>query len=278
MLSFFPLTVKKCNNSSMSLATQTPVAVNPVSVEGLSWVEVENGVFQRCMFGGEASASFNQNVADGHTEISAYLRLQTTLPNKKLIQRIRNAWLYTRIHNPEISIEMSTEAVVPQIFTYRIPQTQAEIDAWMEETLVFETERNIETMLDNIVNRKLTTQGKRSMMIVVLNGDATHGEPVDHDYIWNVSHAAGDVYSFTTYLNCFSDALVRVPDDHDLNILTSSDKATTLRRLPCAMLPSYLAKYQPSPVEVEAAVKVAEAQMALLAAKVNLHTQRGRSG
>ena len=258
----------------MSLATQQPVVPSPVSTDGLDWMEVEDGVFQRSMFGGEASASFNQNVADGHTEICAWVRAQTTLPNTKLVQRIRNAWLHTRITNPEISIEMTTDAVVPQLFTYRIPRSQAEIDEWMNETLVIQKDRNIDDVLDELVNRKMTTRGKRSIMVVVLQGDAASGKPVEHDYIWNVSHAAGDVFSFLTYMNKFFDAIVRVPEDFELDILSMwPDKATTLRRLPCAMLPSYLAKYNPSPAEVEGAVEASKAQLALLSDKVRLLTR-----
>ncbi|PWN18540.1 hypothetical protein BCV69DRAFT_285162 [Microstroma glucosiphilum] len=257
-------------------------------LEGPLWRESKPGssIFTRLCHGQEASASFNQNVCDGHTELSMCLTFRYDGSGEDLVLRSKEAWRQIRRWHPESGIELSTGTEEEQTMTFvdfasRGTEGAIEEDQWLKETWeVIEAgnDPRIATWIDVATltyRRKLPTAGKRSKMYLVLaprqpSKPASPTDTVDdldvqdHCFIWNVSHAVTDGFSFNNFFNTFLE-------------LVAGDKATSnavntvaiAERLPGTVLSAYVMKYQPKEADRRLSNEAAAEQTRLYQARMH---------
>lgn len=248
---------------SFSSVTQQPLDPE-LQIDPTAWQEIVPQVFQRPCIAQEQSCSFNQNIADGHTELTCSVTFKTDIPVQKVVQKARNAWLTCKHLTPVSSIELSTDLAIPQLMTYHVFTKQQQVDEWMRETFVEVHNPNFEEVWDMTYNRRLTTRGKQSMMYIITGDNGVHCAT------WNLSHVLGDAYSIIAWLNVFLKALVKCPDDQDIDIVSAPvDTAELLRRLPASQVPAYERKYNPGEHDRALALAEAKQQMALYGLRVS---------
>lgn len=236
---------------------EVPAAPNLTSKS--DWIEVSPHVYQRPCVGQEHSASFNQNVADGHTELTIALNFSTSMSAEELVKRARAAWTSCRTLHPEIAVELSTDLSIPQLMTYRILPDGAAMQAWMDETFVVVEDRAFDDVQAMTYNRRLTTRGKQSMMYLVLDSrSGKAAESHDHCIIWNVSHAVTDAYSIVQFINTFLDETVK-----GAQAIDGAALAEIAQHLPISPLVPYQALYRPTESDKQRSLDEARAQLTL---------------
>lgn len=238
-----------------------------VTHDGMRWSEVEKDVYERPCTGQEHSASFNQNVADGHTELSLLTCFSTSIPADQLAECFRLAWIASRINHPEIAIELSTDRRTPQMMTYRILRSDDELERWLASTLVIcSPTADRENILSMTYDRRLPTRGKQSMMYFVPSARDTPNDP--HCFIWNVSHAICDAFSIVSFINSFMHELVLAVPGKPARL--SDQPEFALQRLPASLVHTYLEKFRPSIEDTEESIAIAREQAKLYSQKVSV--------
>lgn len=255
---------------------------------GLLWKESPPGssIFTRLCHGQEASASFNQNVCDGHTELSMCLTFHYDGSVQNLTSSAKRAWRKIRRHHPECGIELSTGMELEQTMTFvdfagRGTQGKAEEDEWLGETWeVIQAGAcpDVATWKDAAkmtYRRKLPTRGKRSKMYLILAPterlalptatDAYEDEldPDAHCFIWNVSHAITDGFSFNVFFNTYLELVAGDETVHDI-----VDTAPLVERLPGTVLSAYARAYRPTKADLILSNQAAAEQVRLYEARV----------
>lgn len=267
---------------NFNMATQAH-QINPYE-----WHQSEPGVWKRTCLGFEASASFNENIADGHTELSLTTSFRVHQPSSsriagseleldELVARARHAWIQTRYLRPEVAVQMDrhTDPSVPQRLKYKVLRDEASLRQWVSETFVVlrlgePGAKSVDQVCAYTYNRPLPTEGKQSMLYLVLPrlGDEADGSA---HLIWNVSHAVTDGGSIVDFYNvllqCMVDATPSAP--YDSIYMPSSFELNVLPRLPRSVVAAYRQQYNPKPEETHKAHQAAEANMRLIADKID---------
>lgn len=239
---------------------------------GGQWTQIKANVFQRPCIGQEHSASYHQNIADGHTELSEALTFSMNCSPDEVIQRAQKAWYRSRFLHPESAVELSTDFAIPQMMTYRLllEDDKAEVEAWMQDTFVVVDDRNYQDVHYMTYNRRLPTRGKASMMYLVLdNRPDIQDEDKVHAIIWNVSHAVTDAFSIAAFLNSYCDELV---DNSSIQGFLQSKKAdigSIVKHLPISPLVTYEERYNPKEAERKEALIQAKNQVELYTTKLS---------
>ncbi|KAJ1026987.1 hypothetical protein NDA16_002280 [Ustilago loliicola] len=257
-------------------------------IDPYEWQQTERGVWKRQCIGHEASATFNENIAYGHTELSMTASFKIHHPTSSriagselelddLVARVRDAWIRTRYLRPELAVEMDRHAdpTIPQTFSYRVLRDEASIRAWVEQTFVVTRlgepgASSFEEVCAHTYNRPLATQGKQSMLYLVLPRLGDETDRTAH-LIWNVSHAVTDggsiVEFFNVLLQCAIDATpsapynsIYTPTSYDLDVYP---------RLPRSVVTAYRKQFQPKPTDVEQAHLAAQSNMRLISDKIS---------
>lgn len=229
------------------------------------WHQIEEGIYQRPCVGQEHSASFNQNVADGHTELSLAITFDTNIEESKIVERARNAWIASRFLHPEIATELSVDDSMPQLMTYRLMTSQDDINEWLQSTFVAVIPgSDWNEVIAMTYNRRLTTKGKQSMMYVVLSP----APGVPHCFIWNVSHAITDAYSIVSFLNDYMMEVLLAPDNSRAPARYLDTPQVSLQRLPASVIHQYNQQFQSSEAEKSQSIANARAQVSLYTEKV----------
>ncbi|SAM82155.1 Acyltransferase invovled in MEL production [Ustilago bromivora] len=267
-------------NANMSIQQTT-------QIDPYEWQQVERGVWRRNCIGHEASATFNENIAYGHTELSMAVSFRmhhprssriagTELELDEAVARIREGWVRTRYLRPELAVEMDRHAdpCVPQTFTYRVLRDEASIRAWVEQTFVVTRlgmpgASSFEEVCAHTCNRPLATQGKQSMLYLVL---PRLGDKRDRTarLIWNVSHAVTDggsiVEFFNVLLQCAIDATPAAP--HNSIYTPTAWELDVYPRLPRSVVTAYRTQFEPKPSDVEQAHAAAQSNMRLVSDRI----------
>lgn len=263
------------------------MATQPQQIDPFEWHQVQADVWKRTCIGHEASASFNENIAHGHTELSLLTSFRVHQPSSsaikgseveldELVARARQAWIQARYLRPEAAVEMDrhTDPTVPQTMTYRVLRDEKSIQQWVDETFVVKRlgEAGVETAAELCAytyNRPLATKGKQSMLYLVLPrvGDQDRKAHA----IWNVSHAVTDggsvVDFFNVLLQCMIDATPSAP--YDAIYTPSTFEINVLPRLPRSVVTAYRQQYKPKPEDVAKASQASEANMRLISDKMD---------
>lgn len=240
--------------------------------EETSWQEVSADVYRRPLVASEMSASFNQNIADGHTELCTCITFTTRLTNAQIEHRARQAWRKIRLDNPSVGVELSTHLALPQFMTYRILRDAEDIASWEQQTFHVLRGVPLADVARTLYRRRIPTMGKQTMLYLGL-GDDSHGgtRETTHFYAWNTSHVTVDIFSSAYFTDRFLQLLVEADDDVHFDLAANAPlKHELLRRLPRSIVKEYEEKYSPTPAEREAAVSAAKANMALYAGKVGV--------
>jgi len=244
-----------------------PVAPNLTSKS--DWTQVEPLVYQRPCIGQEHSASFNQNVADGHTELSLGVNFSVNLTPQEVIEKSKKAWTNCRLLHPEIAVELSTDFSIPQMMTYRILTDDEKAQEWVDETFVLVEDRNYEEVLEMTYNRRLLTKGKQSMMYLVMDTRSLLADELrNHCIVWNVSHAVTDAFSIIEFLNSFLKEIAKGSSD-DILHGEDANPLSVVKHLPISPLVSYEKMYKPSAKEKEDSLRQAKEQLALYKDKLS---------
>lgn len=263
------------------------------------WHEVKPDVWTRTCLGHEGPTSFNQNVADGHTELSAFATfrlhrkaiLDPSTEELDIVDRVKEAWIKVRCARPETAVELTThtEPNTPQALTYRVLRNEQEIGTWVDQTLkVIRLGENgfhsVQEICRMTYNRKLPTSGKQSMLYLVLPSASSNSlqkesgtSNIDIHIIWNVSHAVVDGFSITQFFNSLFQFIVDAPA---ANTSTSSSRIyvpsktelDVLPRLPRSSVVAYERRYKPLQQERDAALRDAYQNMSLIQEKVGILT------
>ena len=230
------------------------------------WTQTTPGVYERICIGQEHSASYNQNMMDGHTELSIYMQFHSSIHHSQLVQRGRNAWLLNRLYHPEIALELSTDLRVPQTMIFRAFQTNQDAQQWLDETLVVLYDRDLDQVNQMTYNRRLPTRGKQAMFYLLID---TTGKK-QHSVIYNVSHAVVDVYSIVALLRNMLTQMVTCKETNDLDVTSLAyDQKEAIRRLPVSPIVSYEEKYKPTRADREKSLSEARAQIELMQTKMS---------
>ncbi|GIZ99649.1 acyl transferase, MAC1 [Ustilago shanxiensis] len=257
-------------------------------VDPFEWQQVERGVWKRQCIGHEASATFNENIAYGHTELSMTASFKihpptssriagTELELDELVARVRDAWVRTRYLRPELAVEMDRHAdpSIPQTFTYRVLRDEASIRAWVEQTFVVTRlgepgASSFEEICAYTYNRPLATQGKQSMLYLILPRLGDNTDRTAH-LIWNVSHAVTDGGSiaelFNVLFQCAIDATPAAP--YNSIYIPTAYELEVYPRLPRSVVTAYRKQFQPSSTDVERAHAAAQSNMRLISDKIS---------
>lgn len=253
------------------------------SMEPYEWRQSAPDVWTRACIGHEASATFNENIAHGHTELSMTVDFRMHYPSSSrlagselelddVVARLRDAWVRTRYLRPELGVEMDTHAdpTNPQTFTYRVLRDEQSLRHWVQETFVVVRlsepgASSKEEVCAHTYNRVLPTRGKQSMLYVVL---PRLGDETDRSVhlIWNVAHAVTDGGSIVDFYNvllqCVIDAnpgsssdTIYLPNAHELDVLP---------RLPHSVVTAYHKQFQPKLEDIKQAAESAAANMRLI--------------
>jgi hypothetical protein len=271
-------------------------AAHTARLERLLWREKLPGshIFTRPCHGQEASASFNQNVCDGHTELSMCLTFRYDGDDEDLISRSMEAWRQVRRWHPESGIELSTGAEEEQTMTFVDYACRGAGGAIEEAQWLKETWEVIRAGIDPCVatwkdvaqmtyRRKLPTAGKRSKMYLVvaptqISGSASLADSIDdldsgaHCFIWNVSHAVTDGFSFNVFFNTFLELVAGNKVTADL-----VNTVAVVQRLPGTVLSAYAKRYQPTEADWTLSNEAAAEQTRLYQARVGTPAEKKAS-
>lgn len=261
-------------NIHPSLARSQPInsthQQKRLSTTGDAWHQIDTGCWTRECAGTEQGISYNQNVRDGHTELTVEVPFNINVSASELVQRVRNAWLICHADYPEIAIELSTGEEVPQIMKYQTLQSDVDASAWLQETLHVVTNMSVRDVVNMTYSRRLPTKGKRSMLYLVTAPGASGEEPSRHCLVWNVGHVVADAYSIMQFLNHLFKTITRVTGDYDLKI-SQLDYARVLGRLPISPVTPYEKQYRPTEEQRKQAMDDVVQQGELCASKVRAH-------
>ncbi|KAL6233919.1 hypothetical protein BDW75DRAFT_231550 [Aspergillus navahoensis] len=230
------------------------------------WRKIENGWTRECA-AGESGTSYNQNVRDGHTELTIELPFTTNLSTPELIQRVRNAWMLCHSTRPEIAIQISTGTELPQRLVFEPLRTPAEAASWLNETFRVVADRNARDVARMTYSRRLPTKGKRNMLYLVTAGAADAEHPERHCLVWNFSHVMADIYSVVQFFNHFFRTITEVTGDRDLDV-RELDYSDLEIRLPVTPVTPYEERYRPTAEQKARAIRGAVAQAELYAEKM----------
>jgi hypothetical protein len=236
-------------------------------IDGGTWEQTRQGCWTRPCSGGETGVSYNQNVRDGHTELTVETHFTFDLSTQELATRVRNAWLLSHSEYPEIAIQMSTGTELPQMMKYEVLQSDAEAQAWLQETFRVVTDKTAQDIIRMTYSRRLPTKGKRNMMYLVTGPNADPENPTRHSLVWNLSHVVADAYSAVQFYNHFLKTVTQVAGDRELSV-SEVDYSGVLGRLPVSPMTPYQEQYKPNKKQIQQAIDDAAAQGDLYAAKV----------
>ncbi|CAG8359521.1 unnamed protein product [Penicillium salamii] len=228
-------------------------------IDGGTWKRTQQGTWTRPCSGGETGVSYNQNVRDGHTELTIQVPFNINLSTRELVQRFRNAWLVSHSRTPEIAVQLSTGTELPQMMKYEVLHSDAEAAAWMQETFHVVTDQNAADVVNMTYNRRMPTKGKRNMMYLVTGPHADPQNPTQHTLVWNLSHAVADVYSIVQFLNHFFKTVTQVAGDRDYSV-SQIDYSGVVGRLPISPLTPYQEQYKPNQEQIQQAIADAARQ------------------
>ncbi len=251
------------------------------------WQQTERDVWTRACLGHEASASFNENIAYGHTELSVTATFRVHHPASSgiagtdgelddLVARVRDAWIRTRYLRPEVAVEMTThtDASMPQAFTYRVLRDEASLRRWVEQTMVVVRlgepgAESLEEVCAYTYNRALPTRGKQSMLYLVLPRLADEKDRNAH-FVWNVSHALADGGSISELYNVLLQAMIDATPSTDGSVyIPSEHELDVLPLLPRSVVAAYRQQHKPSAADEEAAAETARDNLRLIQAKMD---------
>ncbi|KAL4786975.1 hypothetical protein BJX76DRAFT_364471 [Aspergillus varians] len=232
-----------------------------------TWRQVAHGHWMRVCTAGEQASSYNQNVRDGHTELTVNVPFTTSLSTPELIQRVRNAWLVCHSTHPEVAIQLSTGTELPQRMQFKTLQSNADAAAWLRETLHVIPDHSAEDVARMTYNRRLPTKGKRNMLYLVTAGVADCENPDRHCFVWNFSHTLADVYSVVQFYNYLLKTVTEVAGDRDLTI-DDLDYSGLQDRLPVTPMTPYDQQHNPTKAQREQAIADAVAQADLYSSKI----------
>jgi hypothetical protein len=238
----------------------------PPSINGGDWRSIQGGWIRECI-GGEHAISYNQNVRDGHTELTGEVPFSASVSTAEVIQRVRNTWLTCHASHPEIAIQLSTGRELPQMMKYEKLQSDADAAEWLQDTFEVVTNRSARDVVNLTYSRRLPTKGKRSVLYLVTAGAADPANPTRHYLVWNMSHVMADAYSAVLVLNHIFSTITRVPGDRDLTI-NDLDYRGILGRLPANPVTPYQKKYKPTKNDIQESLNDAIAQSNLYASNV----------
>lgn len=219
------------------------------------------------MSGGETGVSYNQNVRDGHTELTVEVPFSVDLSTAELATRVRNAWLLSHSKYPEIAVQLSTGTELPQMMKYEVLKTDADVEAWLQETFHIVTDQNAREVVNMTYSRRLPTKGKRNMLYLVAGPNADPANPTRHTLVLNLSHAIADAYSVVQFFNHFFKTVTQVAGDRDLSV-SQVDYSGVLGRLPVSPMTPYQEQYKPNKKQIQQAIDEAARQGDLYASKV----------
>ncbi|KHN93738.1 Alcohol acetyltransferase [Metarhizium album ARSEF 1941] len=231
------------------------------------WLPLSDASWTRECIGGEQSASYNQNVGDGHTELTIEVPFSSSFSTSELIQRVRNAWLVCHSTHPHIAGQLSTGTEIPQMMKYEALRSEQDAHAWLRETLHVVTGQTAHDVARSTYSRRLQTKGKRSMLYLVTAPWADPEDANRHCLVWNLSHVLADASSIPQLFNQLLSHVMRVPGDVDATV-GEINYSRVLERLPISPVTAYEAQYRPTPEEKERAIQEAVAQAELYAAKL----------
>jgi hypothetical protein len=235
--------------------------------DGGAWKQTHQGCWERPCSGGETGVSYNQNVRDGHTELTIEVPFNVDFSTPELITRLRNAWLVSHSKWPDIAVQLSTGTELPQMMKYETLRSNADAEAWLQETFHVVTDKPAREIVNMTYNRRLPTKGKRNMLYLVTGPNADPENPTRHSLVWNFSHAIADVYSIVQFLNHIFKTVTQVAGDHDMS-LSQIDYSGVLGRLPVSPVTPYQEQYKPNKKQIQQAIDDAARQGDLYAAKV----------
>ncbi|OAA73990.1 hypothetical protein ISF_00891 [Cordyceps fumosorosea ARSEF 2679] len=230
------------------------------------WRQTSPGTWSRACLGEEQTASYTQNVRDGHTELTIAVPFSCRgVPSAAaLTLRARNAWLACHARFPQAAAEMSTGTRLPQRLTYAALRSDEEAAAWLRETLVVVDDgRSAEEVARYTYGRRLPTRGKRSMLYLVVGAEA-RGE---HALVWNVSHVVSDAFSIPVFMNEMLGQMTKVPGDVLLSV-RDIDYEGVAERLPIHPAVLYEDRYRPTAEQREQAVAEILAQEDLYSSRI----------
>ncbi|TKY88461.1 hypothetical protein EX895_002449 [Sporisorium graminicola] len=263
------------------------MATQAQQIDPYEWHYTGKDVWKRTCLGHEAAASFNQNIAHGHTELSPYASLRihhpssshiagTELELDELVARTRQAWIQTRYLRPEVAVELDrhTDATQPQTMSYTVLRDEESLQQWLDETLVvkrlgYPEVETMEELASYTYNRPLPTKGKKAMLYLALPklGDTDRSAHL----IMNISHAVTDGGSifdcFNVLLQCMIDATPSAP--YDATYTPSTFELNVLPRLPRSIVSAYRQQHKPKTEDVAAATKACTDNMRLISDKMN---------
>lgn len=237
---------------------------------GRQWREVLPGRWARQCVGSEQSASYNQNICDGHTELTIDAHFTTDLSTPELIQRVRNAWLSMHAIRPEVAIEISTGTELPQLMWFDTLKTESDVKSWLDDSFRVVTDQTADDIINMTYNRRLPTRNKRSMFYLVTAGNADTEHPDRHRFIWNVSHVVADAFSIVQLFNTVTDATTKLSQMSNLQA-SDLEYSTIQKRLPISPILPYEAQYKPTEEQRQKAIQDAISQANLYAEKVRHH-------
>ncbi|KAL4872504.1 hypothetical protein BDV12DRAFT_193223 [Aspergillus spectabilis] len=246
------------------LAQQQIPPVN--STASPSWRKA-NGYWTRECAGGEQAVSYNQNIRDGHTELTVELPFSINISTTELIQRVRNAWLVSHSMYPEIAIQISTDTELPQMMKYEALETEADAASWLQETFHLVTDQTACDVASMTYSRRLPTKGKRNMLYLVTAPAANPENPTSHCLVRNMSHVLADAYSIVQFFNFFFSTVTKVPGDCDFTF-SDLDYSNVLGRLPVTPVTPYQEQYKPTNQQKQQAINNALSQAELYASKM----------
>jgi hypothetical protein len=243
--------------------------MNEALIKQGEWVEIKPMVFQRACIGSEHSASYNQNIADGHTELSFAVPFSISKSMDELVTACKHAWFLCRSQHPEIAIELSTDLCIPQLMTYKYLSSleDAETEEWMDETFRIVKDRSYQDVLEMTYSHRLTTRGKRAIMWLVLDTNERLADSQKcHCLILNASHAPMDFFSMTNILDHYLAQIVKGGDN--VEAVGSRDAANLIKTLPVNPINVYDKQYKPTQGQIEEATSQAMRQLSLYKEKM----------
>ncbi|KAJ5138364.1 uncharacterized protein N7515_003212 [Penicillium bovifimosum] len=239
----------------------------PTLIGGESWRNTQGGWIRECI-GGEHAVSYNQNVRDGHTELTCEVPFSASVSTAEVIQRVRNCWLTCHASHPEIAIQLTTGRELPQMMKFEPLQSDADVAEWLHDTFEVVTDRSARDVVNMTYSRRLPTKGKRSMLYLVTAGAADPANPTRHYLVWNMGHVMADAYSVVLVFNHIFSTITRVPGDRNLT-LNNLDYRGILDRLPVSPVTTYQNKYKPTQNDVQESLNDAIAQSNLYASNMS---------
>ncbi|KAL4950889.1 hypothetical protein BDW69DRAFT_201865 [Aspergillus filifer] len=234
------------------------------------WHEDSPGLWSRGCAAGETGVSYNQNVRDGHTELTLHVDFSTTIPTNELIQRVRNTWLLCHATHPEVAIQVSTGTELPQRMSFETLKSESDAADWLKETFHVVSNQSAGDVTRMTYSRRLPTKGKRTMLYLVTKGAAYPDQPEKHCLVWNISHTLADIYSVVQWFNYVLTTITEIPGDRDLTVSELDYSSPGLYdRLPVTPMTPYEDQYKPTAEQKQTAIDGAVAQGELYAQKMS---------